>query len=196
MTTLLRSRRRRTVALVLAPLAVFAVVAGLWAFQPWKVFTQSTIDEALPSVSAQPPPAVEPGAPASGTVPSTSSVPGPPPAPPAPLVLAEGSFVSQEHKTSGVAKVIKLPDGSQVLRLENFSTSDGPDVHVWLAEQVAGAGWNTYDDGRYVKLGKMKATSGNQNYPIPADASLAGLRSVVLWCDRFNVAFGSAPLAI
>jgi hypothetical protein len=197
MTTQLRSRRR-TVALVLAPLAVIAVVAGLWAFQPWKAFTQSTIDEALPSVSAQPPPAgpvdsVEPGAPASGTVPSASSVPAPPPAP---AVLAEGAFVSQEHDTTGVAKVISLPDGSRVLRLENFSTSDGPDVHVWLAEQVAGAGWNSYDDGRYVKLGKIKATDGNQNYPIPADASLAGLRSVVIWCDRFNVAFGSAPLAL
>jgi Electron transfer DM13 len=184
---------------VLAPLAVVAVVVGLWAFQPWRVFTQSTIDEALPSVSAQPPAAVEPGAPAgSGAVsPSATPAPAPPPAAvPAPVVLADGAFVSQEHETSGLAKVIQLPDGSRVLRLENFSTSDGPDVHVWLAEQVAGAGLNSYDDGRYIKLGKIKATSGNQNYPIPPDASLAGLRSVVIWCDRFNVAFGSAPLAL
>jgi hypothetical protein len=204
MTTLLRSRRR-TVALVVAPLAVVAVVVGLWAFQPWKVFTQSTIDEALPSVSAEPPPAVGPGAPIGSAAVTPSAAPSAPvaappaapaPAPPAPVVAAEGAFVSQEHETTGVAKVIKLPDGSQVLRLENFSTSDGPDVHVWLADQVAGAGLNTYDDGRYVKLGKIKATSGNQNYPIPAEASIAGLRSVVIWCDRFNVAFGSAPLAL
>lgn len=197
MTSMLRSRRR-TIVLVLAPLAVLAAVIGLWAFQPWKVFTHSTIDEALPSVSSQPPAAVEPGAPAGSGEPSASSVSGPLPAPPAsaPGLLAEGAFVSQEHETSGVAKVVALPDGSRVLRLENFSTSDGPDVHVWLAEQAAGAGLNSYDDGRYVKLGKIKATSGNQNYPIPAEASLAGLRSVVIWCDRFNVAFGSAPLAL
>jgi cytoskeletal protein RodZ len=207
---LLKSRllksRRRTVALVLAPLAVLAVVAGLWAFQPWKVFTQSTIDETLPTVSAEQPSAVGPGAPvgsAAVTVstptssPSASSPPASSSGPAlAPVVLAQGAFVSQEHETTGVAKVISLPDGSRVLRLENFSTSDGPDVHVWLAEQVAGAGWNSYDDGRYIKLGKIKATSGNQNYPIPGDASLAGLRSVVIWCDRFNVAFGSAPLAL
>jgi len=201
MTMLLKSRRRRTAALVLAPLAVLAIVAGLWAFQPWKVFTRSTIDEALPSVSAEPPPAVGSAAPvgsAGATVASSAPASASPPAPaqPEPVVLAEGTFVSQEHETTGVAKVIALPDGSRVLRLENFATSDGPDVHVWLAEQVAGAGWNSYDDGRYVKLGKIKATSGNQNYPIPADASLAGLRSVVIWCDRFNVAFGSAPLAL
>jgi Electron transfer DM13 len=194
MTTMLRSRRR-TVVLVLAPLAVLAVLIGLWAFQPWKVFTQSTIDEALPSTSAQPQPAVEPGVPAGSGAVSSASL-APPAAAPAPVVLAEGAFVSQEHETTGVAKVILLPDGSRVLRLENFSTSDGPDVHVWLADQAAGAGMNSYDDGRYVKLGKIKATSGNQNYPIPPDASLAGLRSAVIWCDRFNVAFGSAPLAL
>ena len=42
----------------------------------------------------------------------------------------------------------------------------------------------------------MKATDGNQNYAIPADVDLAGLRSVVVWCDRFDVAFGSAPLTL
>lgn len=188
---LLKSRRRRTVALVLAPLIVLAAVVGLWAFQPWKVFTHSTIDEALPTVSAEPPSAVGPEAPVGSPAVTASTPPAP-----APVVIAQGAFVSQEHETGGVAKVVSLPDGSRVLRLENFSTSDGPDVHVWLAEQVAGAGWNSYEDGRYVKLGKIKATSGNQNYPIPADASLAGLRSVVIWCDRFNVAFGSAPLAL
>ena len=25
---------------------------------------------------------------------------------------------------------------------------------------------------------------------------LAGLRSVVIWCDRFNVAFGTAPVTV
>jgi hypothetical protein len=68
-------------------------------------------------------------------------------------------------------------------------------VHVWLSAATAGADWHSYDDGRYVRLGGLKATDGNQNYPIPADAELGGLNSVVIWCDRFNVAFGSAPLA-
>ena len=52
----------------------------------------------------------------------------------------------------------------------------------------------SYDDGDYVRLGELKATHGNQNYEIPADARLAGMRSVVIWCDRFNVAFGTAPI--
>lgn len=180
----MRPRRRlRTIAVLGLGLLVPVLAVGLWAFQPWKVFTSSTIDEALPGASAP-----------SAAGPAPTSSPAQPP--PQPVVLAEGEFVSQEHVTSGGARVIELADGSRVLRLEGFSTSDGPDVHVWLTDQAAGGDWNSYDDGRFVKLGKIKATGGNQNYPIPADASLAGLRSVVIWCDRFDVAFGSAALAL
>lgn len=180
--------------LVLAPLAVVGLVVGLWAFQPWRLFTSSTLDEALPSVTA--PAGGEPAATTAPGVPPPPAASQPAPAPASPVVLAEGQFISQEHETTGSARVIELPDGSRVLRLESFATSDGPDVHVWLTDQAADGPWNSFDDGRYVALGKLKATNGNQNYPIPPDASLAGLRSVVIWCDRFNVSFGSAVLAL
>lgn len=116
------------------------------------------------------------------------------PAPAAASDVAEGRFVSQEHDTTGTARVLELADGSRVLRLEGFSTSDGPDVQVWLSDAEAAGDDGAYDDGRYVALGELKATDGNHNYAIPADADLAGLRSAVIWCDRFNVAFGSATL--
>ncbi|MBP2475425.1 hypothetical protein JOF53_004297 [Crossiella equi] len=170
------------------------------------MFTSSTIDEALPSVvvqsSALPPSSeqAQPGTPSpSPSSPGSSSQMSPsqkPPAPPQPSTLATGAFVTQEHKTTGTATVLRLADGSQVLRLTELASSDGPDLHVWLTDQTAGGEWGKYDDGRTVKLGKLKATHGNQNYAIPAGANLDGLRSVVIWCDRFNVAFGSAPLAL
>jgi hypothetical protein len=37
--------------------------------------------------------------------------------------------------------------------------------------------------------------AGNQNYAIPAVVDLADFRSVSIWCDRFNVSFGTAPLS-
>ena len=43
-------------------------------------------------------------------------------------------------------------------------------------------------------LGDLKATDGNQNYAVPVGTDLSGLTSVVIWCDRFDVAFGSAPI--
>ncbi|OZM73421.1 hypothetical protein CFN78_09745 [Amycolatopsis antarctica] len=173
-----RTFRRKGVRAAIGAVIVLAVV-GLWAFEPWRLFTSSTIDEALPI-----PAATEPAIPAGGV----------PIAPPEPVELAVGEFVTQEHDTSGQARVLRLPDGSRVLRLTDLSTSDGPDLHVWLADATAGGEWGKYDEGRMVRLGELKATHGNQNYEIPADATLDGLRSVVVWCDRFDVAFGSAPL--
>ncbi|PWW62049.1 DM13 domain-containing protein [Actinokineospora spheciospongiae] len=177
--------------------AVLAVVIiALWAFQPWKLFTHSRVDEPLafevPVVSTTPAtPATTTATPAPAPEATTTTAP----TPTGPAVLAEGRFVSQEHPTSGAARLLEQ-GGARVLRLEGFSTSDGPDVHVWLSTATAGGDWHKYDDGRVVKLGKIKATDGNHNYAVPADADLAGLRSVVIWCDRFNVAFGSAPLAL
>ncbi|GAB1511892.1 DM13 domain-containing protein [Actinophytocola sp. KF-1] len=166
---------RRLLIWVGVPVALIGLGVGLALFEPWRAFTSSHLDEPVPVAAPV----------------STDTT-----SPPRPEVLAEGTFVSQEHDTSGTARVLALPDGSRVLRLAGFSTSDGPDVHVWLSDATAGGDWHSYDDGRYVPLGEIKATDGNHNYAIPADADLAGLRSAVIWCDRFNVAFGSAPLAL
>ncbi len=175
------SHMRRLLIWVGVPVALIGLGVGLALFEPWRAFTSSRVDEPIPVA-----------APVSTTTSATATST----APPQPVILAEGAFVSQEHDTSGTARVLRLPDGERVLRLENFSTSDGPDVHVWLSTTKAAADWHAYDDGRHVPLGELKATDGNHNYAIPADADLAGLRSAVIWCDRFNVAFGSAPLTL
>jgi hypothetical protein len=177
---------RHPVTWVVLPVAVIGLVIGLWLFQPWKLWTHSRVDEAIPVAANRP-------APTGPTGTGTTTAPQPAPRP---EVLAEGGFVNGEHNTSGTARVLRLTDGSRVLRLEDFSTSDGPDVHVWLTDAQSGGANGSFDGGRHVKLGKLKATDGNQNYPIPADAKLDGLRSAVIWCDRFNVAFGSAPLTL
>ena len=49
--------------------------------------------------------------------------------------------------------------------------------------------------GRFLALGKLKGTEGDQNYEIPADIDLGTYRSVTIWCARFSVSFETAPLA-
>ena len=178
----MRRLLRHPVTWVVLSVAVIGLVIGLWLFQPWKLWTHSRVDEPIPVAAGQP---------AAAPTETTTAKP-----PPEPEVLAQGMFVNGEHPTSGTARVLRLTDGSRVLRLENFATSDGPDVHVWLSDAKSGGPDGSFDDGRYVRLGKLKATDGNQNYAIPADAKLDGLHSAVIWCDRFNVAFGSAPLSL
>jgi hypothetical protein len=174
---------RRIVVIVGAVMAALLAI-GLPLFEPWRAFTSSKIDEAAPSST--------PSVSVSGSPVPTSS-----PAPtPTDKVLSTGEFVDGEHGTSGAARILQLADGRRFLRLENLATSDGPDLHIWLSEARSGGDWGSYDDGREIRLGDLKATHGNQNYPIPSDADLSGMRSVVVWCDRFNVAFGTAPVRL
>ena len=47
----------------------------------------------------------------------------------------------------------------------------------------------------YVDLGRLKGNVGDQYYEIPADADLAGVGAVVVWCKQFSVLFSTAVLA-
>jgi hypothetical protein len=179
--------KRSALWLVLG-LVVVALVVGAALFEPWRLFTSSTVDEAAPTSGTS-------GATTPSSSPEADPV-GSAAAPPQDRVLAQGLFEDAEHGTEGVAKVLELADGRRFLRFEGLATSDGPDLHVWLTDQPSGGDWASYDDGRHVRLGDLKATHGNQNYEIPTKVDLDGLVSVVIWCDRFNVAFGTAPVGV
>jgi len=84
--------------------------------------------------------------------------------------------------------------GSRVLQLVNLRTNSGPDLRVYLSELPANLGWHDYGR-RYIELGHLKANRGDQNYRIPAGVDLTRYKSAVIWCVRFKVGFGVAPLA-
>ena len=152
--------RRPVVLVPAAALGVLIVVAGLYLFQPWKLFTNVEVNEASPLAG--------PGA-----------------------TTASGAFNSHAHPTSGTAMVGSGTDGAPVLYLENLDTDNGPDLKVYLspaeptsADLLAGG----------LNLGDLKGNRGNQSYAVPAGTDLGKYKSVVIWCDRFAVAFGAAPL--
>ncbi|MFI6574403.1 DM13 domain-containing protein [Nocardiopsis sp. NPDC050513] len=185
--------RRPLVVWPVAGLVLVLVAAGLWATQPWRLFTTRTVEEPPPVAAA----AAAPSDPDDGGPDAEDGASaGTEEAETEPVVLAEGEFVSQEHGTSGTVAVLELSDGSRHVRFEDLATSDGPDLHVWITDQEAGGDWFKYRDGRYVALGELRGTHGSANYEIPADADISGMTSVVIWCDRFSVAFGSAPVAL
>jgi|GEM_PF-236517 len=171
--------------LVLTGLAVLVIAVGLGAywFQPWKLFTNTTVDEAPPSVATG---EASPGPWGTTTGAAVTEV------------VVQGDLVSQEHETSGTVQLLRLPDASLIVRVEDLNTSDGPDLKVLLTDAsvtpgLGGAG--VFDDGRWVDLGPLKGNHGSANYPVPADTDIDGLTSVSIWCDRFNVSFGAAELA-
>jgi hypothetical protein len=107
-----------------------------------------------------------------------------------------GTFHGKVHQTSGRATIYQEADGKLVLRLTNFKTSNGPDVHVILvALKDADDDVNFLKNGTdRVELGKLKGNEGDQNYEIPKDTDLAKFQTVSIYCERFNANFGAAPL--
>ena len=118
-----------------------------------------------------------------------ASVSEPMPEAPEVITVVEGSFISRAHPTSGTAKVIT--DGNErFLRFEGFETDNGPDLNVYLA-----TGPPDGSPGDFVDLGDLKGNIGDQNYVIGEDVDLDRYNTVFVWCVRFSVAFGAAPLS-
>jgi electron transfer DM13 len=159
-------RHRLAVSLVALTGAGIVVFVLVW-FQPQKLIIEKTVHEAAPTASAS--------ALASATE------------------LASGSFRSLEHPTRGAVHLIRLPDGSSVVRIEALDTSNGPDLRVYLSMHAADRDLHGYGDG-YLDLGALKGNRGDQNYRVPAGTDIARFHSVVIWCRRFTVGFGVAPL--
>ena len=110
------------------------------------------------------------------------------------IKVTTGKFHNVAHNTKGTATIYENADGSRELRLTGFSTADGPAVHVVLvaAEDV------TTDAGvtkaGYLDLGPLKNGKTSQTFKVPAKIDLWKYLAVTIWCDKFDVNFGTAPL--
>lgn len=160
--------------LMIGIIALAVVVVGWYLFRPELLFISKTVNEQLPT--AQP----TTMAMSKGTE---------------PMVLAKGDFRGLAHETKGVATVHQLGDGKRILRLTNFETSNGPDVHVYLVAAEVAKDNETVKQAGFIDLGSMKGNKGDQNYDVPADVDLNKYKSVSIWCARFGVNFGAASLA-
>jgi hypothetical protein len=178
--------KRHPVWTTLGALIVLGLgAAGLYWFAPWNLFVDRRVDEALPAL---PVPEATTG----------EAAPGRSPAEPVleaePDTLAGGAFAGLEHDATGTALVVELEDGTRFLRLQDLETSNGPDLRVILSDRSLSDEWDVWDDGRYVDLGALKGNLGSSNYEIPADVDLDDFETAVIWCRRFSVGFGVAPL--
>ena len=165
---------------------MFVVIAAavLFWFQPQKLYIDDSVNETIPTA----------GRSAASTPPRGGDVSVAPSVAesPDPVELARGEFVSLDHATTGVARVLELADGSRVLRIEDLDTDNGPDLFVYLTENPASGDEAAFDD-HHLNLGRLKGNHGDQNYDIPAGTD-PDFRTVVIWCDRFDSAFGAADL--
>ena len=149
------------------------VLAIAWyAFRPELLFINNSVAESFPVASV------------AATTPDAGSDP---------KQLAMGQFKGYAHETQGNADVYEV-NGKRVLRLTNFKTSNGPDVHVYLVAAPDAKDDATVKRAGFIDLGSMKGNMGDQNYDVPGTADLDKYQAVTIWCARFNVNFGTAPL--
>jgi hypothetical protein len=144
------------------------VLAGAWwAFRPEKLFINQKVNEAAPTALRAEPEA-----------------------------LYTGKLEGKVHPTSGRATIYKAADGKEYLRLSDFKTSNGPDVHVLLvrAEDKVLDGEIVKGDFDNVELGTLKGNQGDQNYDLPASVDLNQYHAVAIYCERFHAICGMARL--
>jgi electron transfer DM13 len=151
----------------LAGIGLPILVAAWWAFRPEKLWVNVKVNEPTPF---------------------SSSVDVQP--------LYTGLLAGRAHPTSGRASVYQTPNGKRDLRLTDFVTSNGPDVHVVLAQSVDESLKQDFVKGRLdsVELGLLKANQGDQNYDLPDSADLSRYDALVIYCERFHAVFGVAKL--
>jgi hypothetical protein len=101
-------------------------------------------------------------------------------------IVAQAPFIPGDHDVEGRALLIRQADGNHIVRFEDFSTINGPNLHIYLASDLDG------DD--HVDLGPIRATHGNVNYEVPAGTDTSKYRHVLVWCVPFGVLFSSASL--
>ena len=148
------------------PIVAVAAFVAWYAFRPERLVVNRRVDEAIPT--------------AQGGL--------------SPQPLVSGQFYSILHPTAGTATIYRMGDGTRMLRFTGFSTSNGPDVHVYMVASDDAKDIATVKQAGFIDLGVIKGNIGDQNYRLGDDLDLAKYRAVSIWCKRFSVNFGAAAL--
>ncbi|HEC22139.1 MAG TPA: hypothetical protein ENI95_04385 [Chloroflexi bacterium] len=111
------------------------------------------------------------------------------------FIILAGDFTTIDalHRAEGTASVYQLGD-KLVLRLEPFTVTSGPDLHVILSQHEMPRTSAEALLPTHVDLGLLQSTSGSQNYNIPDDVDLADYKSVVIYSTSLNIVYSSATL--
>ena len=132
------------------PIFAVVVLAAWYAFRPERLVVNRQVDEAMPVAQG-------------------ASSPQP---------LESGEFYSILHPTQRHRTIYQMGDGSRILRLTRFSTSNGPDVHVYMVAADDAKDVAIVEKAGIVDLGVIKGNIGDQNYTLRSDLDLAKYRAV------------------
>jgi hypothetical protein len=96
-------------------------------------------------------------------------------------MLMEGN----RRKASGKVSIVTSGTSSQLV-FENLLVENGPNLHVYLSQEV--------EPKTFVDLGLLKSIKGNQVYDVPNGVNASSYKYALVYCKRFSYLYGIAEL--
>lgn len=140
----------------------------VWA-RPWALFTEVKVSESASDSGSHGLPTIH--------LPTEGAL------------VSWGTFISQEHETTGGVEIYRRSDGSFQLLIRDLETSIGPDVHVYLGTDEA-----NINNGNSVDLGPLNLNRGTKLIDLPRSINPYQYSIVSIWCNQFSVPFGYSNL--
>ena len=102
------------------------------------------------------------------------------------MIHFNGAFGNGPYgAVNGMAKIY-FQANQYILALENFNSSNGPDLHVYISKEVQPV--------NYIDLGRLQSVSGNQQYQLADNINFSEYKYALIHCQQYNHLFGSAEL--
>jgi Electron transfer DM13 len=101
-------------------------------------------------------------------------------------LLKQGTFSgNMNYEVTGTVKLYN-DQGKFFIYFENFSSSNGPDLKVYVA--------TNNNANQFISLGTLKANTGSYYYEILNAPNFDQYNKILIWCQQFSVLFGNATL--
>lgn len=101
--------------------------------------------------------------------------------------LSSGAFQNGPYgQVNGRGQVWRTPANGYEVVLDNFTTSNGPDLYVYLSKEIMPV--------NFIEVGKLKSTNGKQVYTLTSMPDLTQYKYIAIHCKAFNHLFGYALL--
>ena len=97
------------------------------------------------------------------------------------------------HHGSGSVLVVDTPEGRFIQLAPDFSSTPGPDYHVYVSQDTNVDHEDRFEKARQIELGRLIKGSGASYYKIPDNTDF---QSVTIWCKAFNEFIMSADFEL
>lgn len=104
-----------------------------------------------------------------------------------------GSWTKKSNSISGTWEIVKDGAGHKLV-LKGFKTKSAPDLKLFLSKNSLGSLTGKNATSGAVRIAKLKATKGDQEYAIPAGVDVGNFKTLILQCEKYSKLWGGAAL--